>query len=86
MANQQESYVYNNALQQLSQAVLAVSDAHRGRIMVLWSIAFLGARPVGSLVDGSLAAYGADSLPAAARSAARAEWLPAESPRSLAAI
>jgi predicted MFS family arabinose efflux permease len=32
-----------------------VADEHRGRIMTLWSIAFLGARPLASIVDGSLA-------------------------------
>jgi MFS family permease len=34
---------------------LAVDDAQRGRIMALWSVAFLGARPVASLIDGALA-------------------------------
>jgi predicted MFS family arabinose efflux permease len=34
---------------------LEVSDEHRGRVMALWSIAFLGGRPVGSLVDGGVA-------------------------------
>ena len=34
-----------------------VDAAHRGRIMVLWSVAFLGARPIGSLIDGSLASW-----------------------------
>lgn len=34
---------------------LEVEDAHRGRLMALWSIAFLGIRPVGSLVDGGVA-------------------------------
>ena len=34
---------------------LAVEEAERGRIMALWSIAFLGTRPVASLVDGALA-------------------------------
>jgi len=38
-----------------SRLQLEVEPAHRGRIMVLWSLAFLGARPVGSLVDGSVA-------------------------------
>jgi MFS family permease len=31
---------------------LEVHDEHRGRIMALWSIAFLGLRPVGALIDG----------------------------------
>jgi MFS family permease len=34
-----------------------VDPAHRGRIMVLWSIAFLGARPVGGFIDGSIASW-----------------------------
>ena len=34
-----------------------VDDAHRGRIMALWSIAFLGIRPLGSLVDGAIASW-----------------------------
>ncbi len=35
---------------------LDVADAERGRVMALWSIAFLGSRPLASLVDGALAA------------------------------
>ena len=31
-------------------------EAQRGRIMALWSVAFLGLRPVASLADGALAA------------------------------
>lgn len=34
---------------------LSVSPSQRGRIMALWSIAFLGLRPVASLADGALA-------------------------------
>jgi MFS family permease len=34
---------------------LGVPEAQRGRIMALWSIAFLGLRPVASLADGALA-------------------------------
>jgi MFS family permease len=34
---------------------LGVSNQERGRVMALWSIAFLGTRPVASLVDGGLA-------------------------------
>ena len=34
---------------------LEVSDAERGRVMALWSVAFLGTRPIASLVDGGLA-------------------------------
>lgn len=35
---------------------LEVSDEHRGRIMALWAVAFNGVRPIGSLVDGAIAA------------------------------
>ena len=38
-----------------SRLQLEVSDAQRGRIMALWSVAFLGLRPIASLVDGALA-------------------------------
>ena len=31
---------------------LEVDDEHRGRVMALWSIAFLGLRPFGALLDG----------------------------------
>ena len=34
---------------------LETSDAERGRMMALWSIAFIGSRPLASLVDGALA-------------------------------
>jgi len=34
---------------------LGVAETERGRIMALWSIAFLGLRPVASLVDGAIA-------------------------------
>jgi predicted MFS family arabinose efflux permease len=34
---------------------LTIDDAQRGRIMALWSVAFLGSRPVASLLDGALA-------------------------------
>jgi MFS family permease len=34
---------------------LGVHETERGRIMALWSIAFLGLRPVASLVDGAIA-------------------------------
>ncbi len=33
---------------------LGVSDAERGRVMALWSVAFLGTRPIASLADGAL--------------------------------
>jgi MFS family permease len=39
-----------------SRLQLSVADEHRGRIMALWAIAFLGLRPIASLIDGSIAA------------------------------
>jgi MFS family permease len=39
-----------------TQLQLAVADRERGRVMALWSIAFLGTRPIAALVDGGLAA------------------------------
>jgi MFS family permease len=38
-----------------SQLMLGVDDAQRGRIMALWSVAFLGLRPIASLTDGAIA-------------------------------
>ena len=38
-----------------SRLQLEVEEAHRGRIMALWGIAFLGVRPFASLVDGAIA-------------------------------
>jgi MFS family permease len=38
-----------------TRLALGVEPWQRGRIMALWSIAFLGLRPVASLVDGALA-------------------------------
>src|SRR5207247_4326690 len=34
---------------------LGVAEQQRGRIMALWSIAFLGLRPFASLLDGAIA-------------------------------
>jgi hypothetical protein len=34
---------------------LGVAESQRGRIMALWSVAFLGLRPFASLVDGAIA-------------------------------
>jgi MFS family permease len=34
---------------------LSVGEQERGRIMALWTIAFLGVRPIASLVDGAIA-------------------------------
>jgi MFS family permease len=38
-----------------SRLQLEVADEHRGRIMALWAVAFLGLRPVASLIDGAIA-------------------------------
>jgi sugar phosphate permease len=38
-----------------TQLQLRVPDRERGRIMALWSVAFLGTRPIAALVDGGLA-------------------------------
>lgn len=38
-----------------SRLMLGVADEQRGRIMALWSVAFLGLRPLASLLDGALA-------------------------------
>jgi MFS family permease len=35
---------------------LELDDAHRGRVMAVWGIAFLGLRPIASLIDGAVAA------------------------------
>jgi MFS family permease len=39
---------------------LGVAESQRGRIMALWSVAFLGLRPVASLVDGAIASVAGD--------------------------
>ena len=38
-----------------SRLTLDVEEHHRGRIMALWSVAFLGFRPIASLADGAIA-------------------------------
>src|SRR5205085_4347434 len=38
-----------------TRLALGVEPWQRGRIMALWSIAFLGLRPVASLLDGAIA-------------------------------
>jgi len=38
-----------------SRLQLEVAPEQRGRLMALWTICFLGVRPIGSLVDGSIA-------------------------------
>ena len=45
-----------------SRLQLDVADDQRGRIMALWSVAFLGLRPIASLADGAIAgAFGVRS-------------------------
>ena len=34
---------------------LEVGEHERGRVMALWSVAFLGSRPLASLLDGGIA-------------------------------
>jgi MFS family permease len=38
-----------------AQLQLEVDESQRGRVMALWSIAFLGLRPIASITDGALA-------------------------------
>ncbi len=38
-----------------TQLQIRVSDRERGRVMALWSVAFLGTRPIAALIDGGLA-------------------------------
>ncbi|HEU5244558.1 MAG TPA: MFS transporter [Gaiellaceae bacterium] len=47
-------YLASNA-SATSRLQLGVEERHRGRIMALWSVAFLGLRPVASLLDGAIA-------------------------------
>jgi MFS family permease len=47
-------YLSSNA-RATTQLQLDVEESQRGRIMALWSVAFLGLRPFASLVDGALA-------------------------------
>lgn len=47
-------YLASNA-RATTQLQLEVDESQRGRIMALWSIAFLGLRPFASLVDGAIA-------------------------------
>jgi hypothetical protein len=47
-------YLASNA-RATTQLQLEVDETQRGRIMALWSVAFLGLRPVASLADGALA-------------------------------
>jgi MFS family permease len=48
-------YLASNA-RATTQLQLEVDETQRGRVMALWSVAFLGLRPFASLVDGALAA------------------------------
>ena len=48
-------YLSSNAAA-TSRLQLGVDESQRGRIMALWSVAFLGIRPVASICDGALAA------------------------------
>lgn len=36
---------------------LTVTEEHRGRVMALWGVAFIGVRPLASLVDGAVATW-----------------------------
>ena len=36
---------------------MQVTEEHRGRVMALWGVAFLGVRPIASLVDGLIATW-----------------------------
>jgi len=47
-----------------SRLQLEVEERQRGRIMALWSVAFLGLRPVASLLDGAIANAGGVRLSA----------------------
>jgi fucose permease len=47
-------YLASNA-SATSRLQLGVEERQRGRIMALWSVAFLGFRPAASLLDGALA-------------------------------
>jgi MFS family permease len=47
-------YLVSNATA-TARLQLSVREQERGRIMALWTIAFLGVRPIASLVDGAIA-------------------------------
>ncbi len=55
----------------IKELQLSIDAAHRGRIMALWTVAFLGVRPLSSLIDGALASA------ASPRASALAMILPA---------
>jgi MFS family permease len=50
-------YLASNA-RATTQLQLEVDESQRGRVMALWSVAFLGLRPFASLVDGAIANVG----------------------------
>lgn len=39
----------------ITELQLSIGAAQRGRIMALWTVAFLGVRPISSLIDGAIA-------------------------------
>jgi MFS family permease len=39
----------------IKELQLSIEAAHRGRIMALWTVAFIGVRPLSALVDGAIA-------------------------------
>src|SRR5262249_57690769 len=47
-------YLASNA-RATTQLQLEVDETQRGRVMALWSVAFLGLRPFASLIDGLIA-------------------------------
>jgi hypothetical protein len=40
----------------MTSLMLGVHDSERGRIMTIWTLAFMGTRPIASLIDGTLGA------------------------------
>jgi MFS family permease len=40
----------------MTSLMLGVEDSERGRIMTIWTLAFMGTRPLASLIDGTLGA------------------------------
>jgi MFS family permease len=50
----------------IKELQLSIDSAQRGRIMALWAVAFLGVRPISSLVDGTLASVASPRVSALA--------------------
>jgi len=48
----------------IKELQLSIDTDHRGRIMALWAVAFLGVRPLSSLADGALASASSPRLSA----------------------